>query len=75
MIHLRPRSQSILRTIESLGAALGIYLVAEGIETEEELAFLKSHTAIKLGQGYLFHRPSFIDDLITQNTGGGIVAD
>lgn len=73
-IHLRPRSQSILRTIESLGAALGIYLVAEGVETEEELAFLKSHTAIKLGQGYLFHRPSFIDDLITQNTGGGIVA-
>ncbi|KKC37262.1 diguanylate cyclase [Devosia epidermidihirudinis] len=72
-IHLRPRSQSILRAIESLGAALGIYLVAEGVETEEELHFLQDNTAITLGQGYLFHRPEFIDDLVA-NSGLGVHA-
>ena len=46
-IHQRPRSQSVLRTIESLGHALGMTIVAEGIETFEELAYLQAATRIR----------------------------
>ena len=36
-IHERPRSQGILRVIESLCSALDVSVVAEGVETAEEL--------------------------------------
>lgn len=57
--------QSILRAIESLGKALNVSVVAEGIETENELLYLQDHTGIRYGQGFLFHRPAFIDDLLS----------
>jgi diguanylate cyclase (GGDEF)-like protein len=62
-IHQRPRSQSVLRTIESLGHALGMTIVAEGIETFEELAYLQAATRIRQAQGYYFSKPFFLDDL------------
>jgi diguanylate cyclase (GGDEF)-like protein len=45
-IHNRPRSQGILRAIESLSEALGMTVIAEGIETFEELAYLQAATDI-----------------------------
>src|SRR5437879_4486464 len=62
-IHERPRSQSVLRAIESLGHALGMTIVAEGVETFEELAYLQGATRIRQAQGYYFSRPFFLDDL------------
>jgi len=62
-IHQRPRSQSVLRAIESLGNSLGMTIVAEGIETFEELAYLQAATRIRQGQGYYFSKPFFIGDL------------
>jgi EAL domain-containing protein (putative c-di-GMP-specific phosphodiesterase class I) len=62
-IHQRPRSQSVLRTIESLGHSLGMTIVAEGIETFEELTYLQTATRIRQGQGFYFAKPFFIDDL------------
>jgi cyclic di-GMP phosphodiesterase Gmr len=62
-IHQRPRSQSVLRTIESLGHALGMTIVAEGIETFEELAYLQAATRIRQAQGFYFSKPFFLDDL------------
>ncbi len=62
-IHQRPRSQSVLRTIKSLGHALGMSIVAEGIETFEELAYLQGATRIRQAQGFYFSRPFFLDDL------------
>jgi c-di-GMP phosphodiesterase Gmr len=62
-IHQRPRSQSVLRTIESLGHALGMTIVAEGIETFEELAYLQAATRIRQAQGFYFSRPFFLEDL------------
>jgi len=56
-IHKRPRSQSILKAIESLSAALGITVVAEGVETFEELAYLQAATKIRYAQGYYFSKP------------------
>jgi diguanylate cyclase (GGDEF)-like protein len=62
-IHNRPRSQGILRAIESLSEALGMTVIAEGIETFEELAYLQAATKIRYGQGFYFSRPIFLEDL------------
>jgi diguanylate cyclase (GGDEF)-like protein len=62
-IHLRPRSQGILRAIESLSEALGMTVIAEGIETFEELAYLQAATRIRYAQGFYFSRPIFLEEL------------
>jgi c-di-GMP phosphodiesterase Gmr len=64
-IHKRPRSQGILRAIESLSEALGMTVIAEGIETFEELAYLQAATKIRYAQGYYFSRPIFLEELST----------
>jgi diguanylate cyclase (GGDEF)-like protein len=63
-IHQRVRSQGILRAIESLCLALDISMVAEGVETLEELAYLQTHTSIRHAQGYFFSKPLFLEQLI-----------
>ena len=62
-IHLRPRSQSILKAIESLGNSLGMSVVVEGVETYEELAYLLAATRIQVAQGFYFARPMLIGEL------------
>jgi EAL domain-containing protein (putative c-di-GMP-specific phosphodiesterase class I) len=62
-IHKRPRSQGILRAIESLSEALGMTVIAEGIETFEERAYLQAATKIRYAQGYYFSRPIFLEEL------------
>ncbi|MFT3758917.1 putative bifunctional diguanylate cyclase/phosphodiesterase [Thauera sp.] len=63
-IHQRPRNQIILRAVESLGAALNMSIVAEGIETAEENGYLLEQTSITIGQGFLHHRPQLLVDLL-----------
>jgi EAL domain-containing protein (putative c-di-GMP-specific phosphodiesterase class I) len=62
-IHKRPRSQGILRAIESLSEALGMTMIAEGVETFEELAYLQAATRIKYAQGFYFSEPVFLEEL------------
>jgi len=62
-IHKRPRSQGILRAVESLSEALGMTVIAEGLETFEELAYLQAATKIRYAQGYYFSRPIFLEEL------------
>jgi diguanylate cyclase (GGDEF)-like protein len=62
-IHKRPRSQGILRAIESLSEALGMTVIAEGIESFEELVYLRCATKIRYAQGYYFSRPIFLEEL------------
>jgi EAL domain-containing protein (putative c-di-GMP-specific phosphodiesterase class I) len=52
-----------LRAIESLSEALGMTVIAEGIETFEELAYLQAATKIRYAQGYYFSKPIFLEDL------------
>ena len=59
-IHERPRNQGLLRVIESLGEALNTPVMVEGVETREELAYLRDNTRIRVAQGYLFSRPVVI---------------
>src|SRR5690606_3290567 len=42
----------------------GISVVAEGIETAAESAYLKSQTQLRIGQGYLYHRPQLLMSLL-----------
>jgi diguanylate cyclase (GGDEF)-like protein/PAS domain S-box-containing protein len=54
----RDRGASILvESMVSLARNLGLQCLAEGVETEEQLAFLISR-GCPLGQGYLFGRPT-----------------
>ena len=62
-IHQRPRSQSVLKAIESVSQALGMSVVAEGVETFEELAYLQGATRIRYAQGFHFAKPFFIADI------------
>jgi blue light- and temperature-responsive anti-repressor len=50
--------QSIVRAIDGICLELGIDVIAEGVETEEEYAWLTSQ-GIHLFQGYLFAKPAF----------------
>jgi EAL domain-containing protein (putative c-di-GMP-specific phosphodiesterase class I) len=52
-----PPRQELLRGLQPLAAALGARLVAEGVETSEELAMLHQ-LGIPYGQGFLLGRPA-----------------
>lgn len=72
-IDKRPRSQSILKAIESLAQALDMSIIVEGVETMEELLYLQGATRIRLAQGFYFSKPMFLDDvtqaqLVAQDT-------
>jgi diguanylate cyclase (GGDEF)-like protein/PAS domain S-box-containing protein len=51
-----PTGTSIVRAVISMGKSLGHRVVAEGVETAEQLAFLQAQRCGE-GQGYYFSRP------------------
>jgi diguanylate cyclase (GGDEF)-like protein/PAS domain S-box-containing protein len=51
-----PDSAAIVRTIIALGHNLDLKVVAEGVETEEQIAFLGANACDEL-QGYYFSKP------------------
>jgi len=57
-----PDSQAIVRTVFSLGESLGLKIVAEGIETPAQLAFLESE-GCRYVQGFLFYKPLTADEI------------
>ncbi|HYG32068.1 MAG TPA: EAL domain-containing protein, partial [Methylophilaceae bacterium] len=56
---------AITTAIISLAEGLGINVVAEGIETEEQLEFLRSLNCHH-GQGYIFSHPLSQEELTDQ---------
>jgi EAL domain-containing protein (putative c-di-GMP-specific phosphodiesterase class I) len=48
--------EALIETILSMGEKLGIDVVAEGIETQEQLQFLRER-GCRYGQGYLLAKP------------------
>jgi diguanylate cyclase (GGDEF)-like protein/PAS domain S-box-containing protein len=75
-IHQRPRNQSILRAIESLAHALGMTIIAEGVESFEELAYLQAATRIRYAQGFYFSKPLYLDEITStrsEDSSGRIV--
>jgi EAL domain-containing protein (putative c-di-GMP-specific phosphodiesterase class I) len=55
----------IAASVIALAHSMNLRVVAEGIETEDQLAFLKSHGCDQ-GQGYLFSRPCPPTDLASR---------
>ncbi len=67
-----PDDATIVRTIIEMGRSLGLQVLAEGIETEEQRAFLL-HSGCEYGQGRLFGEPmsadEFLETMVRQATG------
>ncbi len=51
-----PQNVEIVRAVQTLGRSLGRKIIAEGIETPEQLATLRA-LGVPIGQGYLLSRP------------------
>lgn len=61
---------AILRSIIAMAGDLGLAVIAEGIEVEEQLEFLRQ-TGCRHGQGFLFARPgpeAVVRELLSQRT-------
>lgn len=54
--------EKIVETIISMGQHLGLRIVAEGVETKEQLNFLERLSNDVVCQGYYFHKPMSLDD-------------
>jgi EAL domain-containing protein (putative c-di-GMP-specific phosphodiesterase class I) len=64
---------SIVKAIIALGHSLGLRVVAEGVETAEQLAYLAARDCDEV-QGYLFSKPVPADEftrLLLEHTPGG----
>ncbi|MES2299056.1 MAG: EAL domain-containing protein [Pseudomonadota bacterium] len=55
--------EAIAIAIIQLGKSLNMSVIAEGVETEEQAAFLLRH-GCKLAQGYLYSRPVLSEDVL-----------
>lgn len=62
-VHLSPENASVVEMIISIAKRFGFNVIAEGVETEEELRQLKE-LGCREFQGYLFDRPLPPDDLL-----------
>lgn len=75
-----PEAEAILVSIIQLGKALGMTIVAEGIETLEQLRFLQAHDCHRM-QGYYISKPRSEADLtafleeFNGDSGGGFGTD
>ncbi|HEY0123207.1 MAG TPA: EAL domain-containing protein, partial [Rhizobium sp.] len=57
------KSRMLVESITTLSHKMNCTVIAEGIETEEECATLRT-MGLDYGQGYLFHRPQHPNDLM-----------
>lgn len=60
-ITANPADTAVVSTIIAMGRSLNLRVIAEGVETEEELAFLKLHGCDE-AQGFYFGRPMPSED-------------
>jgi EAL domain-containing protein (putative c-di-GMP-specific phosphodiesterase class I) len=56
-----PESKAIVRAVISLADSLGMRTIAEGVETEEQLNFLREQGCHEV-QGYYYSRPLLPED-------------
>ena len=70
----RPEHRAVIRAVIGLGRALGLKLVAEGVETDAQRLELCAD-GCEFAQGYYFHRPLaepvFVTTLESELRGGG----
>lgn len=56
-----PKAQAIIESIAGICRKMGIRVVAEGIETEEQMSVLRT-CGVETAQGYLFSRPISVEE-------------
>lgn len=56
-ITTNPRSLTLLANVASLGKDINLTVTAEGVETEEQLELIQTHTRVDQIQGFLFGVP------------------
>ncbi|MES9883547.1 MAG: EAL domain-containing protein [Sedimenticola sp.] len=64
-VTLTPENASLVKAIITMAHSLDLKVIAEGIESEDELKFLKEH-GCEYGQGFLFSKPMPADDIEEQ---------
>lgn len=63
-IGIKPTDATIVQTIIGMARNLGIDVIAEGVETEQQRAFLEQHDCPTC-QGYLFSKPVPVEQFIS----------
>jgi EAL domain-containing protein (putative c-di-GMP-specific phosphodiesterase class I) len=63
-LHRNERDRVIAQKTIEIGHELGMKVVGEGVETQEQMEFLRVNHCDAL-QGYLFSRPQGAKDLLT----------
>lgn len=61
-IMINPNTAAVVKTIIDMGQNLNFKVIAEGIESQEQLSILKQNKCI-MGQGYLFSKPLPVSDI------------
>ena len=72
-VTLAKSNESIIKTIHALSTNLGLYCIAEGVETTEQIKFLEKMGCEDL-QGYYFAKPMLIDELNKESTIQAIIS-
>jgi diguanylate cyclase (GGDEF)-like protein len=65
---LRSRDTAVVESVIALGRALGMVVVAEGVETQSQADLLRD-LGCPQGQGYLFGKPGIQENLFPVTTG------
>jgi diguanylate cyclase (GGDEF)-like protein/PAS domain S-box-containing protein len=68
-----PNDVAIVRTVMALGHSLDLSIIAEGVETQAQIDFLKAEGCDEL-QGYHFARPMPFDEFVAYALGPAVTA-
>jgi EAL domain-containing protein (putative c-di-GMP-specific phosphodiesterase class I) len=58
---VNPRDAAITAAVISMANSLNLKVIAEGVENEEQMSFLRAHHCDEI-QGYYFSKPLAADD-------------